>query len=125
MNNDFSNDEALILKNMNAITDSFPWEGRKAIAMAAEYFSVEGIDADIMRMKECERVIRDNTRFLSPFRGHLKMVLICQMYEKENPEDYFLRIQEEGAERYLETLLEEDDIFAEFLRGAMHADIFA
>ncbi|MBQ0017631.1 MAG: DUF4003 family protein [Clostridiales bacterium] len=125
MNNDFSKDEVLILRNMNAIADNFPWEGRKAIAMAAEYFSVEGIDADIMRMKECEEIIRNNTRFLSPFRGHLKMVLICQMYDKENPEEFFFSIQEEGAEHYLEKLLEEDDIFAEFLRGAMHADIFA
>lgn len=125
MNSEMLKCSELYKINLEEISSRFPWEGRKSIAMAAEYFTEEGITADISRMKDCEKIIRENTGFLSPFRGHLKMVLICKMYEQEAPEEFFLNIKDAGAEEYLRMLLESDDLFAEYLRAAMESDFIA
>lgn len=125
MNDKMLRDSELFKINLEEISSRFPWEGRKSLSMAAEYFTDEGIAADISRMKDCEKIIRENTGFLSPFRGHLKMVLICKMYAQEAPDEFFLNIKDAGAEEYLRMLLESDDLFAEYLRAAMESDFIA
>lgn len=52
------------------------------------------LEANTNQLKRCEEVLKRKTGMFSAYRGNIKMPLLCKMATKENPEQYFVEIDE-------------------------------
>lgn len=84
----------LLVKNRECISKAFHWESGMMLLTAASIFTESGKLADVEELKNCERIIKTQTSLFSSFRENAKMPLICYMALSEDPEDYFLKVQE-------------------------------
>lgn len=82
---------ALLCKNFiesrDTIKNAFGWESAYLYPVCASIFVDKGQKADVMKMKQCEKMIKDHTGMFSDFRGNGKLAIISMLAVSENPEE--------------------------------------
>ena len=74
--------------NRDAVKEAFRWENDALHAVCANIFCARGETADTERLKECRRIIRDNTGLLSKFRSKkVRSILAAMLSLEDKPED--------------------------------------
>lgn len=84
----------LFVANNQKISKAFTWEFEYMAFAAAAIYASYGLEADIDKLKECDKILHKDTGFLSEFRGNVKLPILCKMAMSEDPEAYFKRLQE-------------------------------
>ena len=72
----------LFIRNRELLMDNFKLEGSEPCNMAAVLLTGKGKLADIGRLKECERILKENSSMFSAFRGNAKLALLVAMADK-------------------------------------------
>lgn len=78
----------LFISNREILHDTFKWEGDEMNRLGSSLLTARQEKADSERLRECERVLKENSGFFSIFRGQLKIAVLCNMVNKEDPEKY-------------------------------------
>ena len=74
--------------NRDAVAKAFKWDNDALHNVCANIFCACGKAADPERLKECRKIIKDNTGFRSKFRSKkVRSVLAGMLSLEENPED--------------------------------------
>lgn len=82
----------LLVRNRKTMSDAFSFESSYMTHAAALLLTSEGMEADKDYAKQCKQIIKNNTGFLSNFRGNVMHPIICKMMLSNNPEGYFKKV---------------------------------
>ena len=83
------------ISNRDAVKEVFRWENDALHAVCANIFCARGETADTERLKECRRIIRDSTGFLSKFRSKkVRSILAAMLFLEDKPEDRMTQANE-------------------------------
>lgn len=93
-NNELIHRCELLVQNRKTIQKSFKWENDAMLLAGSSFYVGMDVEADTNRLKHCEDVLKRKTGMFSAYRGNIKMPLLCKMATKENPEQYFVDIDE-------------------------------
>lgn len=85
---------ALFISNRDFIKKNFKWESETWHILCSILFVEAKRNADIEKMKECEKILKENAGVFSEFRGNLKMPMITKMSMADNAEIYFKQVEE-------------------------------
>ena len=83
----------LLAANKNAISKKFSMEGNMMSIVSAFIFTGAGKEADVEKLKECRKVLKQHTGLLSSFRSTTELAVISRMALSEDPEKYFLDVK--------------------------------
>lgn len=76
------------ISNRDAVKEAFRWENDALHAVCANIFCARGETADTERLKECLRIIRNSTGFLSKFRSKkVRSILAAMLSMEDKPEN--------------------------------------
>ncbi|MBR3018612.1 MAG: DUF4003 family protein [Clostridia bacterium] len=76
------------IANREEVGKAFRWDNSALHTVCANIFCACGKAADSERLKDCRRIIKENTRFLSKFRSKkVRAVLASMLSLEERPED--------------------------------------
>ncbi|MBR3108625.1 MAG: DUF4003 family protein [Clostridia bacterium] len=76
------------IANREEVGKAFRWDNSALHTVCANIFCACGKTADSEHLKECRKMIKQNTRFLSKFRsGKVRAVLASMLSLEERPED--------------------------------------
>ena len=76
------------ISGRDAVEKAFRWDNAALHAVCANIFCAHGKAADPERLKECRKIIRDNTGFRSKFRSKkVRSILAAMLSLQEKPED--------------------------------------
>ncbi len=82
----------LFIDNREILHDLFRWEGDEMHLLGSSILTSADTKPDIDKLKECDKILKENSGVFSTFRGHVKMTIICTMYGMENPAEYFHKV---------------------------------
>ena len=83
------------ISNRDAVKKAFRWENDALHTVCANTFCARGETADAERLKECRRIIRDSTGFLSKFRSKkVRSILAAMLFLEDKPEDRMTQANE-------------------------------
>ncbi len=75
------------VSNRDAVKGAFRWDSGALHTVCANIFCAHGQSADMERLKECRKIIKDSTRFRSKFRSKkVRSVLASMLSLEEKPE---------------------------------------
>ena len=76
------------ISNRDAVEKAFRWDNGALHTVCANIFCAHGETADTERLKECRRIIRGSTGFLSKFRSKkIRSILAAMLSLEDKPED--------------------------------------
>ena len=76
------------ISNRDAVKEAFKWDNSALHTLCANLFCARKTSADTERLKECRKIIKDNTGFRSKFRSKkVRSVLASMLSLEEKPED--------------------------------------
>lgn len=75
-------------ENRSIISKGFLLQNDELSTAAALVFTNAGRRPDVERIKECRKMVREKTSFLSGFQGMVELILISKMSLQANPENY-------------------------------------
>lgn len=78
-------------ENRKIIKSAFPLENSYIYPVCAEIFTEKRRTPQEDRLKECRRILKENTGLFSNFRGITKAVMISMMAAEANPEEKLRR----------------------------------
>ncbi|MCQ2532102.1 MAG: DUF4003 domain-containing protein [Saccharofermentans sp.] len=84
----------LLSRNRNIVHKAFVLESEFMALSGASILTVGGIEGNIERLKELEKLLKSNTHLFSEFRSYNKMPLVCKLATKSDPEAYLKKVQE-------------------------------
>ena len=79
----------LLVSNRDAMHRAFRWDSVSMMLAGSSFFVGLNWKADADRLKMCEEILKRKSGFFSPYRGNIRMPLLCKMAVSENPEQYF------------------------------------
>lgn len=79
----------LLVSNRDAMHEAFCWNNESMLLAASSFFVGLNCKVDIVKLKMCEKILKQKRGIFSPYRGNIKMPLLCKMAVTENPEQYF------------------------------------
>ena len=75
------------ISSRDAVEKASRWDNAALHAVCANIFCAHGKAADPERLKECRKIIRDNTGFRSKFRSKkVRSILAAMLSLQEKPE---------------------------------------
>lgn len=80
--------------NNRDVNAKFVWETIYMYPVAAIYQTAANKNADIVKMKECRKLLAKYEGAFSNFRNNMKLPVITKMSLAENPEEYIQGVQE-------------------------------
>ena len=83
----------MFIRNRDLLSETFRWEGSAMHTIGSAVLTSHSMEPEIDKMKECAQIIKDNAGMLSPLRGYLKIMVICNMLLSSDPEEYFRNIE--------------------------------
>lgn len=83
----------MFIRNRELLSDTFRWEGSAMHLIGSAVLTSHDMEPDIDILKKQATIIRENAGMLSPLRGFLKIMLICNMLFSEDPEDYYKNVE--------------------------------
>ena len=93
MNTNIQRKIDLLAANKNAISKKFSMEGNMMSIVSAFIYTGAGKEADVERLKECRKILKQHTGLLSSFRSTTELAVISRMALSEDPEKYFLDVK--------------------------------
>ena len=78
----------LLVKNRKAIVKGFSFEKELMSITAAMMYTGIGREADVEKLKECQKILAKHTGLFSKFRKNVDLVLESRMALSEDPEKY-------------------------------------
>lgn len=79
----------LLVNNRDTIHETFRWDSGNMMLAGSSFFVGLNLEADADRLKICEKILKQKSGLFSPYRGNIKIPLLCKMAVAENPEQYF------------------------------------
>lgn len=83
----------LFVENKERVESAFKWESSTMATAGSMLFTAKGIRADVERLKECEKILKENTKLFSDFRGNVKIPFLCKMALSEQPLSYYRSVE--------------------------------
>ena len=83
------------IENRDIVKKVFRMENSHIYPLCANIFCARGITAEEMRLRECQRILKDKTGVFSNFRGSIRTALISMMAADERPEEKLLRAMDD------------------------------
>lgn len=83
----------LFVKNRELLRDNFKWDGSAMHLIGSAVLTAHSASPDIDALVSCAKVIKDRAGMLSPLRGHLKILMICNMILEEDRDEYFSNVE--------------------------------
>lgn len=80
-----------LVENRRTIKLAFPFENNYIYPVCAEVFTEKNLTADIDKLDDCRRILKEQTGIFSNFRGITKAVMISMMAADPNPEEKLRR----------------------------------
>ena len=89
MNNDAIRRKCeLLIKNRSLIHDEFKLENGLMSVAAALIYTGSGREADVEKLRECRKILKENAGALSTFRNTFELALLSKMALSADPEKY-------------------------------------
>lgn len=82
----------LFIKNRDLLKDTFRWEGSAMHLIGSAVLTAHDLYPDISSLTACAGVIKENSGMLSPLRGHLKILMICNMLLSSDYREYYKNV---------------------------------
>lgn len=79
----------LLVRNRDVMHEAFRWNNESMMLAGSSFFVGLNMEADTDQLKACEEILKRKTGIFSPYRGNVRMPLLCKMAAAENPEQYF------------------------------------
>lgn len=89
MNATLSEIQLRFIKNRDVIAKAFPMENSMLYPACAALFLNGSADADVHRLKECKKILKQETGMFSAFQGMGTLPILCLMSLSENPAERF------------------------------------
>ena len=83
----------LLIENRDVIRNIFKMSGEEMLLAGSSFYVGIGHTANEEALKNCEKILKENTGIFSDFRGNARIPLICKMAIAEDPKQYFLTIK--------------------------------
>ena len=83
----------LLIENRDIIRNIFKMSGEEMLLAGSSFYVGIGHTANEEAIRDCEKILKENTGIFSDFRGNARIPLICKMAIAENPKQYFLMIE--------------------------------
>lgn len=83
----------MFIRNRELLSDTFRWEGSAMHLIGSAVLTAHDVEPDIETLTRQAAIIRENAGMLSPLRGYLKIMLICNMILSDDPEEYFRNVE--------------------------------
>ena len=84
----------LLIQNRDIIGKIFKMSGDAMLLAGSSIYVSMGLTANEEAIKNCEKILKDNTGIFSDFRGNVRIPLICKMTIAADPKQYLLAIQQ-------------------------------
>ncbi|MBR3307511.1 MAG: DUF4003 family protein [Lachnospiraceae bacterium] len=78
----------LFADNYTLIHNDFKWEYDIMNIVAASIYTNAGMKADIQKMKDCKRILKEKQSIFSDLRGTVELALLAKMAVSSVPENY-------------------------------------
>lgn len=88
MNSELLKKTDLLAENKNLIRKGFIWDHYLLHIVAASVFTGKNKTADVDKMKECRKLLRNKKSILSYFRGNSELFIVSKMAVSADPEKY-------------------------------------
>lgn len=82
----------LLAENRKIFGKTFKWEFDYMTTAGASIFTSAGVLANMERLKECEKILKAHTSWLSNIRGFSEVPVIAKMALSDNPEEYIKKV---------------------------------
>lgn len=79
----------LLVSNRDAMHQAFRWNSESMMLAGSSFFVGLNWKADTVKLKHCEKILKQKSGLFSSYQGNVKMPLLCKMAVSENPEQYF------------------------------------
>lgn len=80
-----------LVENRQTVKSVFPLENNYIYPVCAEIFTEKQLYADVDKLENCRRILKEQTGIFSNFRGIIKAVVISMMAVDANPEEKLRR----------------------------------
>lgn len=80
--------------NNRKVSKAFAWEFDYMSMSAASFYAANGLEVDIDKLKECEKILIKETNAFSDFRGMVKLPVLCKMAMSEDPVGYLNKLMD-------------------------------
>jgi len=83
----------IFVENKNVIRKNFQWEHEYMSFAAAAQLACKGRRADVETLKNCQKILKNNTGIFSEMRSYVKLPLLVNMTAKDDPESYLQEVK--------------------------------
>lgn len=84
----------LFTENTSAMRKGFFWEDSLIYTLCASLYTAKGIKIDTAKIKNADRIIKNNSGLFSNFRGISRLALAAILSMEEDPEALFSEVQD-------------------------------
>ena len=82
----------LFIKNRDIMKSNFRWDNSTLYPLCACLYTEQGIEIDVLKIKKCKVIIKNNANLFSPFRGTIDLALATMLSLDKEPENKFQKI---------------------------------
>ncbi|MDO4458635.1 MAG: DUF4003 family protein [Clostridia bacterium] len=75
-------------ENRNILKESFRWDSQEMYLLVSTLYTLAGKTADAEKLRDCEKLIKEETGTFSGYRGHIRHPLAARMAMSADPKAY-------------------------------------